>query len=77
MGSGTSGVAGSTDDVFLVQTAFGNSSGDQYLVYDRPSPNLIGSSNTFSVVVGVRTVGANITALNGAFNYEVCGYNAQ
>jgi hypothetical protein len=67
-----------TDDELLPQTIMMQSSGNAWFAFDRPQPPLLGASNTYSVVLAIRTTGGNVSALTGgAVNYEVCGYAVQ
>ena len=67
-----------TDDELLPQTSMMQSSGNAWFAFDRPQPPLLGASNTYSVVLAIRTTGGNVSALTaGAVNYEVCGYAVQ
>lgn len=68
----------STNDEMLPQTSFMVSSGDVWFAEDRPQTPILGVSNTYSLVLAVRTTGGNVSALTaGAVNYEVCGYALQ
>src|SRR5450759_1665390 len=65
----------STDDELLPQTSFMVSSGNAWFAEDRPQTPILGASNTYSVVLAIRTTGGNVSALTaGAAYYEVCGY---
>ena len=68
----------STNDEMLPQTSFMVSSGDAWFAEDRPQTPILGASNTYSVVMAIRTTGGNVSALTaGAINYEVCSYASQ
>ena len=68
----------STNDEMLPQTSFMVSSGDVWFAEDRPQTPILGVSNTYSLVLAIRTTGGNVSALTaGAVNYEVCGYVSQ
>jgi hypothetical protein len=70
---GRSGI--STDDELLPQTSFMVSSGNAWFAEDRPQTPVLGASNTYSLVLAIRTTGGNVSALTaGAAYYEVCGY---
>jgi hypothetical protein len=72
------GRPGSTNDELLPQTAFMQSSGNNWFAFDRPQPPVIGAANTYSLVLAVRTAGGNVSGLTaGAAYYEVCGYAVQ
>jgi hypothetical protein len=68
----------STNDELLPQTSMMQSSGNAWFAFDRPQPPVIGAANTYSLVLGIRTTGGNVSALTaGAVYYEVCGYAVQ
>ncbi len=72
------GRPGSTNDELLPQTSFMQSSGNSWFAFDRPQPPVIGVSNTYGLVLAVRTAGGNVSGLTaGAAYYEVCGYAVQ
>jgi len=65
----------STDDELLPQTSFMVSSGNIWFAEDRPQTPVLGASNTYSLVLTIRTTGGNVSALTaGTAYYEVCGY---
>ena len=65
----------STDDELLPQTSFMVSSGNAWFAEDRPQTPILGTANTYSIVLAVRTNGGKVSALTaGAAYYEVCGY---
>ncbi len=65
----------STNDELLPQTGFMVSSGNAWFAEDRPQTPILGTSNTYSVVLAIRTAGGNVSDLAaGAAYYEVCGY---
>ena len=65
----------STNDEMVPQTAMMVSSGNAWFAEDRPQAPVLGSSNTYSISLGIRTTGGNVSALTaGAIYYEVCGY---
>jgi hypothetical protein len=74
--TGSMGLTGSsTNDLLLPQTQLMQSSGDAWFAYDRPQPPILGSSNTYSIVIALRTTGGNISDLTaGQINYKVCGW---
>ena len=65
----------STNDELLPQTSFMVSSGNAWFAEDRPQTPVLGASNTYSLVLAIRTTGDNVSALTaGTAYYEVCGY---
>ena len=65
----------STNDEMLPQTSMMVSSGNSWFAEDRPQTPILGASNTYNIVLTVRTTGGNVSALTGgAVYYEVCGY---
>lgn len=65
----------STDDELLPQTSFMVSSGNAWFAEDRPQTPILGTANTYSIVLAIRTTGGNVSNLTaGAAYYEVCGY---
>src|SRR5664280_1064993 len=65
----------STDDELLPQTSFMVSGGNAWFAEDRPQTPILGTANTYSLVLAIRTTGGNVSALTaGAAYYEVCGY---
>jgi hypothetical protein len=65
----------STNDELLPQTSFMVSSGNAWFAEDRPQTPVLGASNTYSLVLTIRTTGGNVSALTaGTAYYEVCGY---
>jgi hypothetical protein len=69
------GRPGTTDDEMLPQTSMMVSSGDAWFAEDRPQTPILGVSNTYSLVLAIRTTGGNVSALTtGAASYEVCAY---
>jgi hypothetical protein len=69
------GRPGPTDDEMLPQTSMMVSSGDAWFAEDRPQTPILGVSNTYSLVLAIRTTGGNVSALTtGAASYEVCAY---
>ena len=65
----------STNDEMVPQTSFMVSSGNAWFSEDRPQTPILGVSNTYTVSLGIRTIGGNVSALTaGAVYYEVCGY---
>ena len=64
-----------TNDEMLPQTGFMVSSGNAWFAEDRPQTPILGTANTYSLVLAIRTTGGNVSALTaGAAYYEVCGY---
>jgi hypothetical protein len=62
----------------LPQTGFMVSSGNAWFAEDHPQTPILGTSNTYSLVLAIRTTGGNVSALTaGAVYYEVCGYSVQ
>ena len=67
-----------TNDEMLPQTGFMVSSGNAWFAEDHPQTPILGTSNTYSLVLAIRTTGGNVSALTaGAVYYEVCGYSVQ
>jgi hypothetical protein len=67
-----------TNDELLPQTGFMQSSGNAWFAFDRPQPPVIGASNTYSLVLAIRTTGGSVSGLTAAAAYfEVCGYAVQ
>ena len=65
----------STDDELLPQTSFMVSGGNAWFAEDRPQTPILGTANTYSIVLAIRTTGGNVSNLTaGAVYYEVCGY---
>ena len=68
----------STNDEMLPQTSMMVSSGNAWFAEDRPQTPILGASNTYTISLGIRTTGGNVSALTaGAVYYEVCGYAVQ
>ena len=71
------GRPGSTTDAEMIpQTQFAQSSGDAWFVFDRPQPPILGSSNTYTLVIAFRVTGGTgfmnlLTA--GKVTYEIAG----
>ena len=64
-----------TNDEMLPQTSFMVSSGNAWFAEDRPQMPILGTANTYSLVLAIRTTGDNVSALTaGSAYYEVCGY---
>ena len=65
----------STNDEMLAQTPLMQSGGDAWFAYDRPQPPILLGSNSYTIVLALRTVGGNVSALTlGQVNYKVCGW---
>ncbi len=64
----------STNDELMAQQLLMQTPGTIF-AFDRPQPPILGSGNTYTLVLAIRTTGGNISALTtGAVDYEVCGY---
>jgi hypothetical protein len=68
----------STNDEMLPQTSMMVSGGNAWFAEDRPQTPILGAPNTYTISLGIRTTGGNVSALTaGAVYYEVCGYAVQ
>ncbi len=65
----------STNDELMPQTLLMQSSGNAWFGIDRPQPPVLGTANTYTLVLALRTTGGNVSDLTaGCVNYEVYGW---